>query len=503
MGVAMKSTVSYRQHSKNYVRHSSISWAVETLTTKREQSCCVERNYVRKVHDYFVMNEDDSTNKKEAMKLSVDYISAWEKLHDSCVGTKRTDELVVCYLAGPEPDNDFSELVSLGILPQNIWAFESDKSIYQKAISAYPDGQFFQPKIIKQNIEVFFEMTPKKFDIVYIDACGSIPSSKHALKCVTSICRHHRLNSPGVIITNFAGFENQAMEMVDYCHLISQYLFFKEQYSPNHSKTLDWRFSNEYEEFYKTVKENIDFYYGDFISAILRDIPCVLVPLQRITKNPYLQQILNGNMNKTIQVDKLLEYDNTASLANYFFAMKTLQEKGELDEKTRILFNELGSIDDILCGLEMVVLLKNNKTGLDDDIKTLKDFFDKGNYLYQFLDKPHSNLFFDVIINQLTYPLHYNLPASRSFSYKAKATQMYTDVTVYDECRYIYEWLPGLHQMKSAFKNLSWQYVFRFALDGLVKMRQKYNNEFFYQGSVISNKVDGFENKAAKSREKI
>lgn len=58
---------------------------------------------------------------------------------------------------------------------------------------------------------------------------------------------------------------------------------------------------------------------------------------------------------------------------------------------------------------------------------------------------------------------------------------MYTDVTIYDECRYIYEWLPGLHQIESSFENISWQYVFRFALDGLVKMRQNYNNEFFFR----------------------
>lgn len=58
---------------------------------------------------------------------------------------------------------------------------------------------------------------------------------------------------------------------------------------------------------------------------------------------------------------------------------------------------------------------------------------------------------------------------------------MFTDVSIYDECRYIYEWLPGLHQIISSFRDKSWQYVFRFALDGLVKMRQSYNNEFFFK----------------------
>lgn len=80
---------------------------------------------------------------------------------------------------------------------------------------------------------------------------------------------------------------------------------------------------------------------------------------------------------------------------------------------------------------------------------------------------------------------------------------MFTDVMVYDECRYIYEWLPTFHQIVSAFKNVSWQYVFRFALDGLVKMRQNYNNEFFFQGSIVSNTIEQFSNKIMQERIEI
>ena len=80
---------------------------------------------------------------------------------------------------------------------------------------------------------------------------------------------------------------------------------------------------------------------------------------------------------------------------------------------------------------------------------------------------------------------------------------MYMDLTVFDECRYIYEWLPAMHQIKSAFLNKSWQYVFRFALDGLVKSRKDYNNELFFQGTVISEREKQFSTAKIKSREKI
>ena len=65
----------------------SLYEAVEILTTKREQSCCVERNYVRKIYDYYTLSEDLSSNKREAEKIDISYITNWEKLHDSFIGT--------------------------------------------------------------------------------------------------------------------------------------------------------------------------------------------------------------------------------------------------------------------------------------------------------------------------------------------------------------------------------------------------------------------------------
>ena len=99
--------------------------------------------------------------------------------------------------------------------------------------------------------------------------------------------------------------------------------------------------------------------------------------------------------------------------------------------------------------------------------------------------------------------MHYNAEAIRRYSYVAKQKEMYMDITVLDECRYIYEWLPAVHQVQSAFNNRSWQYVFRFALDGLVKNRFNYNNEFFFQGSVIKNNITGFQNRQIQLREKL
>lgn len=252
----MKETYKYNQYTKRNVRHTAIYKAVEFLTTRREQSCCVERNYVRKIYDYYTLSEDISQNKTEAEKIDISYITNWEKLHDSLIGTKSPEELTVCYLSGPEPSNDFKELINLGILPQNIWAFESDTQAYKKALTSYEQGEYPQPRILKQNIETFFQQTPKKFDIVYIDACGSVPSAQHSLRCVLTLCLNHRLNSPGVIITNFAMPDIMKDATNDYYEVVSQYLFFKKYPSEEFEINEYGIVSEKYNDFLIKVREN-------------------------------------------------------------------------------------------------------------------------------------------------------------------------------------------------------------------------------------------------------
>lgn len=473
------------------------------MTVKREQACCVERNYVRKIYDYYTLSEDISQNKTETERINVSYITDWEKLHDSFVGTKKPEELMVCYLSGPEPSNDFKELTNLGILPQNIWAFESDTQAYKKALATYEQGEYPQPRILKQNIETFFQQTPKKFDIVYIDACGSIPSTQHSLRCVSTLCMNHRLNSPGVIISNFAMPDIMKDTINDYYEMVSQYLFFKEYPSEDFEINEYGIISEKYNELLTRVRENFNLYYGEYISAVLRDIPAVIVPLERIVRNPYLNQIFNLATIDSKNSEELIGLSRENSIARYFFTVNCLSERGILGEKSRCFLGEIGNYDDLLKGLKIIVLLRKGEIELKDDVKKIKNFFETEGNIYQFWDKPHSNLFFDIVLNQLSYPMHNNILHNERYQYIAKSNHMFTDVTAYDECRYIYEWLPGLHQIISSFKDKSWQYVFRFALDGLVKMRQNYNNEFFFQGSIISNSIEGFSSKKLRERVRI
>ena len=386
-------------------------------------------------------------------------------------------------------------MISLGILPQNIWAFEADNSTYKKAISSYANGQFPQPHILKQNIETFFSQTPKKFDIIYIDACGSIPSSQHAVRCITSVCLNHRLNSPGIIISNFSEPDNKD----EYKILVNQYMSTKNNKYSNYSFD-EWV---KQTSIFDDTTCSFNDCYGEYISSILRDVPSIIVPLQRLGRNPYLNQLIDTSQILKMPINNnFFSSINNNAIAKYFCACSLLQETGKADIKTKLFLQEIGDFNALLSGLKISLSLKNDSLSLKEEILDIKKVFESKN-IYQFLDKHHSNLLFDVIINQLSYPLHYNPSIGKRFQYQAKSTTMFTDITVYDECRYIYDWLPALHQIKSAYENISWQYIFRFALDGLVKSRQAYNDEFFFQGSVVENNTANFEKKYIPSREKI
>lgn len=469
----------YNQFLKQKDRHLAIKKSVELLTEKREQSCCVGRDYVRNIYDHFVITEDDSKQKEEALAIDPKYILDWEKLHDSYIGYKRPQDLTVCYLCGPEPENDFSEFIGLGILPQNIWAFEHDRSTYQVAVNKTTEKGYPYPRILRQNIENFFMQTPKKFDIIYVDACGSVPSSQNALRCITKICQYQRLNSPGIIITNFCEPDKDDYE--NYISLIAPYLYFKQESGMqiNSSELNDAKIQSIEEEY----RDNFSDAYDSFISSILRDIPSLLVPIQRFTENQYFLQLLNLNKCEDIPSSKLFDFAKGMGLPRWAYCFDLVPSM--LNARTKLFFSQTVELNKIKQVSNIFALLMEKQLHIPESMRAIEDF-QKDINMYQFLDKPHINLLLDTLFNQLTYPLHYVSEQCVSYKYKAKEKWMYTDLTVLDECRYIYEWMPTVDQMAKALSDKSIQYIFRFAMDGLVKQRENYNKEIFFQGAVIS-----------------
>lgn len=491
----------YNQPTKIKARHLVIQNAVDNLTVNRQLSAIVQRNYVRNVYDYFQSKDEISNTKNEIEEIDVKYIIDWEKLHDVKVKKKSPEELTVCYLCGPEPDNDFKEFTNLGILPQNIWAFENNKSCYDAALKTYEQGSYPQPRIIKQRIDSFFANIPKTFDIVYFDACSTLISEQHSLKSIRTLFQYNRLESIGVLITNFSAPDLSA-DNQELCALIAFYLYFKDE-NAKEIKLNDKSICNiEYRQLLQKVIDNFDEYYSVFISYVIRDLGSVLAPIQKIKTNTYFSQLFKENPGQIENYSSLFNQAKNNNLAKMVFSAKFLQDNDVHLKIFDLFFNEIGSLDDLFYCFKVLIKMQQGTVNIDNSLKEITDYFE-GGQIYKFLDTVHKNMFFDIVLNQLTYPMHYNNKNNYRYDYIAKHNHMFMDLTVFDECRYIYEWLPAMHQIKSAFLNKSWQYVFRFALDGLVKSRKNYNNELFFQGTVISDREKNFSTAKIKSREKI
>ena len=492
---------SYNQNNKKSARHLMIRKAVENLTTNRDSSAVVKRSYVRDIYDYFIEEDELSTTKQEVQKIDPKYITEWERLHDTDIGRKRPEELTVCYLCGPEPNNDFQEFVNLGVLPQNIWAFESKLNNYTEALKSYEEGSYPQPRIIKHNLTSFFMNTPQRFDIVYFDACSTLVSTQHSLKCLATMFRYNRLNSIGALITNFSA-PDLTKENTELIELISLYLYFKNSSAKIICTDDEKIISQDFLSLKKDVENDFYRYYDTFISAVIRDIGSVIVPVQKIKSNTYFNQLFEpNNQGQEFNYKDLFNKACNNNLAKFVFTSQYLKNKNINTKQLDLFFNELGSLEDI-CGAFKLLIQIQNGDGKYKDLDNVINFFE-GKDIYQFLDNAHKNMFFDIVFNQLTYPMHYNIRSNYRCDYVAKHNHMFMDMTIFDECRYIYEWLPAMHQIQSAFLNKSWQYVFRFALDGLVKSRKEYNNELFFQGAVISDREEKFGVPKISERQKI
>lgn len=504
----------YTQESKNKVRHSVIKTAIDYLTTNRSNACCVRRSYVRDLYDYFLEMEE-SHEQTEAKKIDLRYIQAWEQMHAEKVGVKSPAELSVCYLSGPEPENDFKEFVSLGVLPQNIWAFENQQNTYLQALQSIDSSDYMQPKIVKTSIENFFECTPKKFDIVYIDACAALISDKHALRCISTLFKYHRLESPGVLISNFSDIDSSNVQLrEEYVDIIARYFYIKENPSVCAVEAgSEISLTGDFKAYKNTISGNLETYYGEFITAMICNSASITVPILRFCHSPFLKYISPTTPIKnkkydfvdvnTIKNNTLLKF----FALNALLAQKRANYKGisRCDKLESDIGGSLYSSEAraLLSCLQKSYDIRNLELDINCGLNDTLSFFDNARSMYQFLDKPNKMLFFDSVINQLSYPMHYCTENTMRLTYKAKQTRMFTDLIVFDECRYIYDWLPAIHQIPNAFSNPSWQYTFRFALDGLVKQRMNYNNEFFFQGSVVNKNESQFGDKKFPNRIKI
>ena len=269
-------TEHYDQPEKRRARWLALSHAVESLTTRRDSSPVVTLDHFRRGIQ-FVCNSIEKTNQAGYTCFPVPHEQvkeksrSFEELHASRVGKKRTGDLQVLFLCGPEPMNDLEVMMELGIRPENVWAVESDKEVFQQAVeSLFVSG--YGIKIYRGSLQQFFEIVPQQFDIVYFDACGTLPSPKpRTLDVLRQLFERQRLAPLSVLITNFSQANQDGKSAEIWAKRLGSWFFARD----------DWGdFENDY---WEHVSDNIDEYYSDFVSRFVIEFAGLLTPWWRVS----------------------------------------------------------------------------------------------------------------------------------------------------------------------------------------------------------------------------
>lgn len=277
MAVTMESTTDvdisaslYDQEVKWDVREKVIVHAIRSLTTERSISVCVQRNYPR---DLWNKSQAAVTNNwsQERIRIMNEHLEEWESYYDSTTTqTKRPSDLRVCCLGGDDPTNDLKVFKRNGVLSRNIWVFEKNRKLFPLAKeNIEKSGLYSGVKLEPHNILTFFEDNKTKaFDVIYFDACGSLPSAKQeTLKVIATIFSLNKLTSPGVLITNFS-FPSKERDKDGEPEELEQITYIAKEY-------LKHKVFNNETILNQMTEEQI---YSDFVTHQVIDIASLLIP---------------------------------------------------------------------------------------------------------------------------------------------------------------------------------------------------------------------------------
>jgi hypothetical protein len=510
-------TKEYQEIEKQIARDKALSFAVSTLTKNRHKSSIARKSYVRDIKKH-LQSQGSKWDQEISSYLTENEINRWESFYESIIKKKKPSELRVAYLSGPNPDNDIEILVANGVLPENIWAFESDNKTYSQAVMSALESKFPFVKIYRGKIENYLKILPFKFDIIYLDFCSTLASDK-TISVVRDIFFYQKLETLGVLITNFSLPNKEIKDNLDYREnlslLAANYLYPKPFTESYKGLGGDWTETAEChgidkEELIKIAKRNKETFYSQLVTRILFDLPSVIIPFQRLATNESLINLFFKNFKKESfnedYAEDIMCFPDQNSLVwglSSFFIDKPSFIKlfNRLKKQLSITNDENKLLEQIeLVSYFMSERMQDNLHS--DKLDTIRKNW-KITDKYIFCDVFLFHQLKDILIGQLTSPYYYNVEYTKRWIYKAKKTEMFMDLITYDECRYIFDWMPTLDMFEEGVEDWDRQLSLRFAMDSVSKQSRWYNEEFFSGTAVVDQGTKTFEAKVLKKRKRI
>ena len=465
----------YDQKEKKECRSKVIKHAIQCLTTERDTSVCVTRGHV--VKTWTDLNKTQEAMQHFSLKERsniTDAVKNWIKFHKSRIQTKTPEDLRVCYLAGDNPMNDLKVLVQNGILAQNIWAIEKDSTLIKKAfkIIRQPESKYF--KLFKGDLINFLRELEGQFDIIYFDACGTLPSARQrTLEIIGTVFLHNKLTSPGALITNFSfppalaleqdsgNLPRQDEERNRIKFLAETYLKYRELNTPH---SFQDRVHSERNS--RTVEDT----YSDYITCQVIDSAAVYIPAQKMlfssalwdqlysNKCEFLKKVklyatrkehsktfresyvrmIGSDMEKNVSTNSLCKSWVDEIFPNWWETISRKKEEISSYLLTHHLSCSEEFIDEFANEGFQKRCLKPLREVLDPDINGSPTFSDT-------LDAASATrLVGGINYGQLANPSFPVVDKLRRFRYTAKTRTMFSDVFIFDKCSYLYDQFPSV-----------------------------------------------------------
>ena len=567
----------YENQAENKCRSDVISHAIRCLTTERHTSACVQRGHVRRVWQQLQESEACQAFFHPRVIESIEAeISQCEILYEKIrkIRSRKPSDLTVCYLGGNNPVNDLQVLVDNGVLPQNVWAVQNDSETFESAREDNRESRLRNVRLFKGDILNFLKDYEGNFDIIYFDACDTLPSAyQNTVKSIGYVFKYNKLTSPGALITNFSlpstiepresdkGGE-KLVSQDQITQLVSEYLKYRLD------NTLMSKGSPEGNAEHLS-KMSVEQNYGDYITYQVIDSAYLYIPALRMLSvtrsgqsNPLWDQMFKSkkNFHNFLKEGRKFFYtsdsspDSESSVgeqscsisdtacevteANESLSVSAASESnGGGDSFNEVLFTlknapkasplwkcgfalEVDMQKDDLCKAWFTEILPDWQS--TSNLKTQKlpllllthllsyfDFFISTFVNDNFQEKciePLYNAFYGLqsgkdhissrfcnhrgvfprfhnavdlsntrslvaglLYGQMTYPSFPVVDKMRRLRHTGNARQMFADVFIFDQCRYVYEQFPSIDCACFANTEPAQQMVFRMVVDGLRK----------------------------------
>lgn len=509
--------IKYNQVEKNIARDKLIVNAIHALTYKRSKNTLVTNLQMKDLLEHFLSLVALFLEKQGNKVCLDDYkekiIKKWEILFEAKNEVKAPHQLKVLYLAGPQPTNDLEVLLENGVKSYNIWAIEGGSKEFKRAVEDLKNKKYYI-RLHKGSLKSFFESYPEQFDIVYFDACTPLFSNgQNPLEVLQELFINRRLTNLSALITNFS--EPDSSLYGEWGKILASWYaarFDDCPFSTFESEFADINYRiNEIEKYTEFITNRIPEYYSDFIPRFIASFASEIMPFLKITtfksislklfKENQIQNLLNENskIEGSTSEEILSQIPHYMLAAGEYPLLNWVRLSTELLSNKNPLKNYLNGQKDVFNSIITCTQLKSFDESYTDfntlinevcsekliDVLNNVDFFDRN--LPLTVNIPMKNLITELIIGQYSFPYIANLNSQLSLKYKAngKKTWMYSDVFLFDQCRYLYDLLPTLEQLDDYFKyNIEEQIIIRCCIDGILRNHYNLNNNLLKGGFI-------------------